>query len=81
MCGADRIDVRGDDIRLNFVGGDLLGRSAVMDGIEQREEFPRAFAFAHEGKGHGGPNRAVGVLAAVLAHARNVTFDVTGIER
>src|ERR1039458_3688529 len=77
----DRIDVRRDDVRLNFVGGDLFGSPTVMDGIEQREEFPRTVVFAHEGKGHGGPNRGVSVLAAILAHTRNVTLDVTGIER
>ena len=77
----DGIDIGGDDVRFDFISGNLGGRRAVMNGIEQREEFPRAVVVAHERKGHGGPERAVGVLAAVLAHAGNVTFDVSRIER
>ena len=52
-----------------------------MNGIEQVKELPRALIFPHERKGHGGPDGALGVLAAIFAHARNVAFDVTGIER
>ena len=77
----DRVDVRGDDVGLLLVSGDLLRGPAVMDGIEQREEFPGVFAVAHERKAHRGPDRAVRVLAAILAHPGDVTLDVTGIER
>ena len=81
MCGAHGIDIGGNDVRLDFVGGDLLGGRAVMDGIEQSEKFPRAFVLSHEREGHRGPNGAVSVLAAILAHAGDVAFDVAGIER
>ena len=43
--GRDGIDVGGDDIRLDFVGGDLAGGGAVMDGIEQGEQVPRPGRF------------------------------------
>ena len=79
--GRDGVDIRRDHIRLHLVGGDLLLSSAVMDGIEQREQFPCPIVFPHEGEGHGGPDGAVGVLTAILADARNVAFDVTGVER
>ena len=52
----------------------------MMHGIEQSEQFPRAFVLSHEGEGHRSPNGAVRVLAAILAHTGNIAFDVAGIE-
>ena len=75
------IDIGGDNVRLHFVGGDLFRGRAVMHGIEQIEKFPSAFVLAHEREGHRGPNGAVRVLAAILAHTGNIAFDVAGIER
>ena len=75
------IDVGGGDVRLDFVGCNLLGSAAVMDGIEQREQFPRAVVVTHDRKSHGSPDRPVSILASIFSHARNVTFDVTRIER
>jgi len=36
----DRINIRRDDVRLDFVGGNLLGRPAMMNGIKQAEQLP-----------------------------------------
>ena len=77
----DRVDVGRDDVRLHFVDRDLGGGRAVMNRIEQPEKFPRAIGFSLERESHRRPDRAMGVLAAILAHARDVAFDVTRIER
>src|SRR5204863_3535586 len=53
----------------------------MLYGIEQSEKLPRAFVLSHEREGHRSPNRAVTVLAAILAHTGDVAFDVAGIER
>ena len=43
--GRDGIDIRGDDVGFDFVGRDLGGGGAVVDGIEQSEQFPaRSFS-------------------------------------
>ena len=52
----------------------------MADGIEHGEEFPGAFPVAQPGQGHGGPDRGVGVLAAVFPHPRHVALDVPGVE-
>src|SRR5271166_6404900 len=76
QVGSDRIDVGGGDVRFNLVGGDLPGRAAAVDGIEQREELPRALAVSNEGECDGGPDRGLSVLAAVFTHTWTITFYV-----
>ena len=75
-----RIDIGRHDVGLNLIDRGLIGGGAMVDGIEEIEEFPGAAAVTHEGEGHGAPDRTVGVLTAVFAHSRNVTFDISRIE-
>ena len=74
------VDIRAHDVRLDFVAFDLLRLTAVIDGIEHGEQFPRAFLVAHHGKRRRGPDRGMGILAAVLAHAGHVAFDIAGFK-
>ncbi len=48
--------------------------------VDHGQQLPGALAVAQGGKRHRRPDRAVGVLPAVLAHARHVAADVAGIE-
>ena len=74
-----RVDVAGDDVRLDLVGRDPLGASSPWrSGSSSVEERPRALAVAERGERHRGPDRRVRVLAAVLAHAGHVALDVAG---
>lgn len=59
----------------------MLGGVAVADGIEILKDFPGDVALPQGGKSHGDPHGGVGVLSAVLAHARNVALDVAGVPR
>ena len=47
--------------------------------VDHVQQLPRAFAIAERGERHRGPDRAVRVLAAVLAHAGHVAADVAGV--
>jgi len=71
------IDIGGDNVRLDFVGGDLFGSPGVMNGIEHLKELPSAVIFAHERKDHRGPDRAVCVLASVFAHIRIIPAETS----
>src|SRR5205085_3560424 len=77
----DRIDIGRRDVRLDLVLVQARARRGVIDRVEQREQFARMVAIAQERVGDQDPQRGVRVLAAVLAHARHVAFDVAGIER
>jgi hypothetical protein len=81
MCGVDAVDIGGDDVGLDLVGGDVGGGAAVVDRVDQVEQFPGAGAVAQVSEGHGRPDGGVGVLAAVLAHAGDVALDVAGLQR
>ena len=48
--------------------------------VDHGEQFPRAPSVAQGGEGHRRPDRGMGVLAAVFAHARDVAFDIAGIQ-
>ena len=52
----------------------------MIDRIDHRRQFPSTFAVAKRRKCHRGPDCAVGVLAAVLAHAGHVSTDISGLE-
>ena len=56
-------------------------RRSVIDRIEEREQLACAVAIAEQSISDQDPQRGVRVLPAVLAHARHIPFDVTGIER
>ena len=51
----------------------------MVDWVDDIEQFPGALAIAQFGEGHGCPDGGVGVLAAVFAHARYITFDIAGV--
>ena len=48
--------------------------------IDHVEQFPRAPAVAQCGERHGRPDRRMRVLPAIFSHARDVPFDVAGIQ-
>jgi hypothetical protein len=50
----------------------------VVDRIQHVEQLDRLVATAQMRDRHHGPERGVGVLAAVLAHARHIALDVPG---
>src|SRR6266852_9768464 len=52
----------------------------MIDWIQQRKKFAGTFTIAKHRKSNQCPKRSMRVLSAVLAYARHVTFDVTGIE-
>ncbi len=62
-------------------GGSPARVPRVVDRVEQREQLGGLVAVAQRGEGEHAPDRGVGVLAAVLAHAGQVALDVAGIER
>jgi hypothetical protein len=76
----DTIDVGGHDVRLNLIGCDLAGSGAMVDRIQEIEQFPGSGGITHQRKGHRGPNGAMSVLAAVFAHAGEIAFDVARIK-
>ena len=78
-CGGDGIDVGGDDIGFDLVGGDGFRRARMVDRVDQRQQVPCAAAVAERGERHRRPDSGMRVLAAVLAHARDIAFDVAGI--
>ena len=53
----------------------------VVGRVDHGEQLPGAPTVAQGREGHGRPDGAVGVLAAVLAHAGHVALDVAGFER
>jgi hypothetical protein len=74
------INVAGEDVRLQPVALDGRRTVRVPNWIDQIEDLQGAIAFAQEGPGLCDPQRGVGILAAVLADAGDVTFDVTGLQ-
>src|SRR5437773_296503 len=43
---SDAINIGGNNVGFDFVGGDLLWSGAMMDRIEKREKFPGEFVLA-----------------------------------
>src|ERR1039457_1551596 len=73
-------------IGTHHVGLDLVAiyartSAGVVDGIEQREQFSRPIAVAHQCKCQRGPHAGVSVLTAILAQSRRIGFDITGVMR
>ena len=79
--GRVRVDVAGDDVRLDLVALDVGGGARVVDRVEQVEELHRLVAAIELGQRHHQPRRGVRVLAAVLADPGRVALDVTGLLR
>src|SRR6266702_3767889 len=70
------VDVGRDDVRLDGVARDACRRRRATDRIQHDEQLAGLVSVSERGKGHHRPDRRVRVLAAVLAHARRVAFDV-----
>ena len=75
-----RIDVAGHHVRLDLVAVQARAGAGVVDGVQDREELAGLVAVAERGERDHGPHRGVRVLPAVLAHARDVSLDVAGLE-
>src|SRR5262249_59679423 len=77
--GSLGVDIARDDVRLDAVAVEPSARARVVDGVQDREQLPRAIAVAERGECHDRPDRGVGVLATVLSDAGRVALDVTRI--
>src|SRR5215471_13127147 len=75
------VDVRGGDVRLDFVSMEPGPGRGVVDGIQDREKLSRLVALPERGEGDDSPERAVRVLPSVLPDSGQVAFDVSGVER
>src|SRR5262249_33817378 len=75
------VDVGGDDVGLDAVAGDAIGRGGVADRVEEVEQLGGAVAAALEGSGEHDPGGRVRVLAAVLPDAGDVALDVARLQR
>ncbi len=73
------VDIRADHVRLDLVSRGALSVARVADRLNHSPQLPRTFVVALCGEGHDRPDRGMRVLASVLAHARYVAADVTGI--
>ena len=76
----DRVDIGGQDVRLDLVDGHGRRIARVVDRVDHVEEFPGELALVRLRECHGRPHGGVCVLAAIFAHAGNIALDVTGIE-
>ena len=74
------IDVGAHHIRLNFVMLHLLSRRGMVDRVDEVPKFQGAVAATLQRRRQGNPGGGVGVLTAVLADARHISFDVTGLK-
>jgi hypothetical protein len=78
--GRDGVDVRADDVGLDLVARALDRVLARRIGFSHAEKTSAAVAVAERGERHHGPERAMRVLAAVLADARRIAADVAGVD-
>ena len=51
----------------------------MVDRIDHRRDFPRALAVSDRHVGQRGPDRGMRVLAAILANARRIPFDISRV--
>src|SRR5881296_3975172 len=73
------IDVGRRHVGFDLVAVDAGARAGVVDGVQDREQLARLVALAERREGQHGPEGRVRVLAAVLAHAREVALHVARI--
>ncbi len=64
-----RVDVGADDVGLDFVAMDLGAVVGVVDRVQHRQQLVRLVAVALHRECQHRPDRAMGVLSAVLADA------------
>src|SRR4029434_4751849 len=74
------IHVCTNHIRLNFVVLRLLSRRGMVDWVDEVPKFHGAVAATLQSHRQRNPGSGVGILAAVLADARHVSFDVAGLK-
>ena len=74
------VDVGGHDIGLHLVALDPGSRAGVVDRVQDREEVARRVAVTQRRERDDRPDGGVGVLAAVLADARQIPLDVARID-
>src|SRR4029453_14812738 len=67
-------------VRLNFVVLRLLSRGGMVDWVDEVPKFHGAVAATLQGRRQGNPSGGVGILTAVLADARHVSFDVARLK-
>src|SRR5438093_466193 len=75
------VDIGRRHIGLHLVAVDAGARAGVVDGVQDREQLARLVALAERREREHGPEGRVRVLAAVLAHAREVATHVARITR
>ncbi|MNF95896.1 hypothetical protein D3C84_786660 [compost metagenome] len=73
-----RVDIGRQHIGLDLVGLYGVGE-AMADRIDHVEQLPGPSAVAHFGEGHTRPDRGMGVLAAIFAHAGDIALDVARV--
>src|SRR5262245_9770954 len=73
------IDIRGDDKRLDFVPGNARPCTPVIDWIYHCEQLTGFVAVSEGRKPKDGPNRGMGILPAVFAHAWQIPFDIAHV--
>src|SRR6185436_6039220 len=74
------IHVGANHIWLNFVMLHLLSRRGMVDRVDEVPKFHGAVAATLQRRRQGNPRGGVGVLTAVLADARHISLDVTGLK-
>src|SRR4029450_13352265 len=67
-------------VRLNFVVLRLLSRRGMVDRVDKVPKFHGAVAATLQRRRERNPSGSVGILAAVLADARHVSFDVARLK-
>ena len=80
VCGV-RVNVSGDDIRLDLVAIHVSRGPRMVERVEHVEELHRFIPAAQPGHGYDDPQSGVRVLAAVLAQTGWIALDVAGILR
>ena len=75
------VDVGRDHIRFDLIGSDCLGRPAAGHRTQHLEQLRSAVVTSRLGERPHGPERSVRVLAAILAHPRQIALDVARVVR
>ena len=73
------INIGGDDIGLDLVPVNASAGTRMIDRVQEREKFAGLIAVAERGEGEDGPDRRMGILAAVFADAGQVSFNIARV--
>src|SRR5512134_2104299 len=73
------INISGDDIGLDLVAVNAGAAVGMIDRVQERKKFAGLVAVAERGESEDGPDRRVGILAAVFADAGQVSFDIARV--